>query len=173
MFFNRIPKKPNRAQHMIGQYQRGIKENAQHRRYYFPMLYSALFCSPSPEQIRYISHEAETLIKGKDAFFVANLMHGYYEYIADADTDAWKQACSPDGCRALLICGAAHPNGYFREQCLKLLANERGVLPYILMRMNEEDAVVLRKRLSANEQAQLSILDLHQKLDQIQTRYHL
>ena len=43
----------------------------------------------------------------------------------------------------------------------------------ILMRMNEEDAVVLRKRLSANEQAQLSILDLHQKLDQIQTRYHL
>ena len=36
---------------------------------------------------------------------------------------------------------------------------------HILMRMNEEDAVVL--------QAQLSILDLHQKLDQIQTRYHL
>ena len=137
MFFNRIPKKPNRAQHMIGQYQRGIKENAQHRRYYFPMLYSALFCSPSPEQIRYISHEAETLIKGKEAFFVANLMHGYYEYIADADTDAWKQACSPDGCRALLICGSAHPNGYFREQCLKHLANERGVLPYILLRIND------------------------------------
>lgn len=44
---------------------------------------------------------------------------------------------------------------------------------HILMRMNEEDAVVLRKRLSANEQAQLSILDLHQKMDQIQTRYHL
>lgn len=54
------------------------------------MLYSALFCSPSPQQIRYISHEAETLIEGKDALFVANLMHGYYEYNAESNIDAWK-----------------------------------------------------------------------------------
>lgn len=47
------------------------------------------------------------------------------------------EPASPVGCRALLICGSAHLNGYFREQCLKHLANERGVLPYILMRMNE------------------------------------
>ena len=77
------------------------------------------------------------LIEGKDALFVANLMHGYYEYNADADTDAWKQACSPVGYRALLICGSAHPNGYFREQCLKHLANERDVLQFILLRMND------------------------------------
>ena len=77
------------------------------------------------------------LIEGKDALFVANLMHGYYEYNAEPDIDAWKQAASPVGYRALLICGSAHPNGYLREYCLKLLANERGVLPYILMRMND------------------------------------
>lgn len=90
MFFNRTPKKTNRAQRLIRQYLRGIKDNTQNRRYYFPMLYSALFCSPSPQQIRYISHEAETLIEGKDAFFVVNLMHGYYECIADVNIDAWK-----------------------------------------------------------------------------------
>lgn len=137
MFFNRTPKKTNRAQRLIRQYLRGIKDNTQNRRYYFPMLYSALFCSPSPQQIRYISHEAETLIEGKDAFFVVNLMHGYYECIADVNIDAWKQACSPNGCCALLICGSAHPNGYFREQCLKHLANECDVLPYIFLRMND------------------------------------
>lgn len=70
-------------------------------------------------------------------FFAANLMHGYYADLADADTDAWKRASSPDGYRALLICGSAHPNGYFREYCLKLLANERDVLPFILLRMND------------------------------------
>ena len=64
-------------------------------------------------------------------------MHGYYEYNAEPDIDAWKQACSPFGCRALLICGSAHPNGYFREYCLKLLANERDVLQFILLRMND------------------------------------
>lgn len=137
MFFNRTPKKTNRAQCLIEQYQRAVKKDAQNRCYYFPLLYSALFCSPAPRHIRYISYEAKELIQGKDAFFVVSLMHSYYADIADADADAWKRAGTPAGYRALLICGSAHPNGYFREYCLKRLANERDVLPFILLRMND------------------------------------
>lgn len=137
MFFKHITKKTNRAQCLIEQYQQAVKKDAQKRRYYCPVLYSALFCSPTPKHIRYISSEIKDLIQGEDAFFVVKLMHEYYADIADADTDAWKQASTPDGYRALLICGSAHPNGYFREYCLKLLANERDVLPFILLRLND------------------------------------
>ncbi len=137
MFFNHKPKRADRAQCLIEQYQQAIKKDVQRRSYYCPMLFSALFCSPTPKQIRYISSEIKDLIQGEDAFFVANVMHGYYADISDVDTDVWKQSCSPDGYRALLICGSAHPNGYFREYCLKLLANERDVLPFILLRLND------------------------------------
>lgn len=137
MFFNRISKETNRAQRLIGQYQRGIKEDAQNRRYYFPMLYSALFCSPSPQHIQYISEEARSLIIGRDAYYVSDLMHSDRHDMVSADLDYWQKNCTPSCFRALLICGSAHPNGYLREQCLKLLANEQYVLQYILLRMND------------------------------------
>lgn len=37
----------------------------------------------------------------------------------------------------VLILGTFHPNGYFRERCTEELAKERGVLPYLMLRVND------------------------------------
>lgn len=39
--------------------------------------------------------------------------------------------------RYVLILGTFHPNGYFRERCMEELAQETGVLPYLMLRAND------------------------------------
>lgn len=136
MLLNRPPKKTERAQCLIERYEKEVRTDTQ-KRYYYPLLFSALNYDPTPGHIRYIGEVTKNLIDKKDAFFAANLMHSYIIENVDAEPASWKPHCTPDGCRALLICGSAHPNGYFREKCLKLLADERDVLQFILLRMND------------------------------------
>ena len=93
MFFNKKAEKAGRAQCLIEKYQQWTEHDEKKRRYSFPMLFSALFCQPQPQHIRYIGNEAKALLSGRDAFFAACLMRGYYAEITEADTDAWKQAC--------------------------------------------------------------------------------
>ncbi len=122
-----------RAQCLIEKY-----KEQEEKRYYFPLLYSALGHDPTPEHIRFISREADNMIFNKDAFFVASLMHSYSNEAPDCDPQIWEKHCEYEsGYHALLICGSAHPNGYFREKCLKLLAGHRKTLSYILIRMND------------------------------------
>ena len=137
MLFNRKPKKTERAQCLIEQYEKETQTDAQKRYYYYPLLFSALNYDPSAVHIRFIGEVTKNLIAKKDAFFVANLMHSYHSENVNAEPGFWKLHCTPDGYRALLLCGSAHPNGYFREKCLKLLADQREVLQFILIRMND------------------------------------
>lgn len=130
------PKTPQ-AQQTIEWYQQTTKNNEAYRRQCFAYLYSALFSHPTPQHIQYISEEARSLIIGRDAYYVSDLMHSDRHDMVSADLDYWQKNCTPSCFRALLICGSAHPNGYLREQCLKLLANEQYVLQYILLRMND------------------------------------
>jgi succinate dehydrogenase flavin-adding protein (antitoxin of CptAB toxin-antitoxin module) len=37
----------------------------------------------------------------------------------------------------VLILGSFHPNGYFRERCVRELSHYEGTLPYLLLRMND------------------------------------
>ena len=137
MLFNRKPKKTERAQCLIEQYEKAAQTDAQKRYYYYPLLFSALNYDPTPGHIRFIGETTKTLIAGKDAYFAANLMRSYQTENVDTEPETWKQYCTPEGYRALLICGSAHPNGYFREKCLKQLAGQPEVLQYILLRMND------------------------------------
>lgn len=45
----------------------------------------------------------------------------------------------------VLILGTFHPNGYFRERCMEELAKERGVLPYLMLRVNDWAEPVRKK----------------------------
>ncbi len=137
MFHNRIPNKTGHAQCLIEQYQKETQHDSEKRCYYFPMLFSALNHAPTPEQLRLIGYEASNMIFAKDAFFVQNLMHRCNHETDTVNPDTWKQYCSPTGYDALLICGTAHPNGYLREACLKRLTDQRFVLQFILIRMND------------------------------------
>ena len=137
MFFSN--KKTERAQCLIEQYKHMSEQykEQKNKHYFFPNLYSALSCDPSPKHIQYISNEADRALWGKDAFFTAAMMHNCYNEAPGCDPQEWEKYCTPDGYRALLICGSAHPNGYLREKCLKLLSGQREVLQYILIRMND------------------------------------
>ncbi len=106
-------------------------------RYCFAVLYSALDHKPSPRQLRYIGDEAARLISGRDPFFVQSVMHTPGSSGGKINTSLWQRHCSPEGYRALLICGTVHPNGYLREHCLKLLADDKKVLRFVLLRMND------------------------------------
>ncbi len=137
MSMNRTPNNTEHVKCLIEQYQKETQHDSEKRCYYFPMLFSALNHSPTPEQLRLIGVEASNLIFTKDAFFVQNLMHRCSHETDTVNPDTWKQYCSPTGYDALLICGTAHPNGYLREACLKRLTDQRFVLQFILIRMND------------------------------------
>lgn len=50
----------------------------------------------------------------------------YEQYFIDTQDYIW-----------LLIFGTFHPNGYFREKCMRNLSNYNHTLPYFLLRMND------------------------------------
>ena len=155
--------KTKRAQCIIARYQKEIQidddrneyycslyaprkyGNEKLRKYYcFPMLYSALFYDPTPEQISYIAEQAEHLLWLKSPFLAEKLMQ-----FASAETgnpDAvphWKDGVPEsklyEKFRPLLVFGSAHPNGYVREKCLTYFS-EKGMfrmIGYTLMRLND------------------------------------
>ena len=136
MFWKK-PKNDGLAQHIIEQYEQAIEKDSTMQHVYFEALYAALSHDPNPAQLAYIGRVAAELIRGKDAFWVARLMHYCYVDPTPADPKQWKKHCTPEGYRALLICGTAHPNGFFRERCLRLLEGEQDVLQFVLLRMND------------------------------------
>ena len=144
MLMNQTPDKNEHVDILIEQYQKETHRDSRKRCVYFPMLFSALNASPTPEQTCRIGNEAANMIFAKDAFFVENLMRSCDRETGTADPDVWKQYCSPTGYSALLICGTVHPNGYLREICLKRIADERFVLQFILLRMNDWVPVIRR-----------------------------
>ncbi len=131
---NRVPSM--RVQREIRYYMQQTASDPNRARYCFSGLYGALFCDPSPQQMQWISTEAHRLIQGRDAFYAASLMSRVWNVSFPAETDLWKQHCSPEGYQALLTCGTTHPNGFFREHCLKCLADTIG-LQFIMLRMND------------------------------------
>ena len=137
MLFGRKPKPPNMAAHIIEQYAKEIEKDPKSRNYLFSELFAALTFAPKPQEMRTIGEVAADLLRNKNAYEVANLMHYCYADPTSADPTQWHKHCTPRGCRALLICGAAHPNGYFRERCLRLLTGERNVLQFVLLRVND------------------------------------
>ena len=144
MLMNQTPDKNEHVDILIEQYQKETHRDSRKRCVYFPMLFSARTASPTPEQTCRIGNEAANMIFAKDAFFVENLMRSCDRETGTADPDVWKQYCSPTGYSALLICGTVHPNGYLREICLKRIADERFVLQFILLRMNDWVPVIRR-----------------------------
>ena len=150
-------KKPSvRAQCIIQQYRKEIKDDPPLFYYYrqkilddvkrfycFPALFSALFCDPTPEQIRFVGKEAEWLVRRKKPYLTERVMRRAAADTGTVDIEAWKACISPsgydNGYRDLLICGSAHPNGYFREQCLKHFAEESlfRMVEFTLIRLND------------------------------------
>ena len=138
MLFKKKKKTSQQAAHIIEQYVKASEKRDPENYLYLPeMLFSALSFDPKPQEIRYIGEETADRIRNKDAYEVAHLMHCSYVDPSPADPGQWEKHCTPRGYRALLICGAAHPNGYFRERCLRKLEQEQGVLQFVLLRMND------------------------------------
>ena len=137
MLFGRRSKGSDLSRHIIEQYVKAAEHSGADRVRLFELLFSALSHDPAPDDIAYIGRTAADLIRGKDAYFVVNLMHYCYVDPTPADLKQWKKHCTPDGNRALLICGTAHPNGYFRERCLRSLAGEKEILQFVLLRIND------------------------------------
>lgn len=113
------------------------------RAYYcFPYLYSALFHSPSESQLGYIGDTAYNVIRGRDAFYVEMMMKRANAENIAVDFEEWDRCFSADKSycdrkRALLICGLSHPDGYFREQCLRRFSGLSYTLQFVLMRLND------------------------------------
>ena len=145
-----------RAQCIIRQYQKELKDDlpmffyykpqlqADVKRFYcFPALFSALFHDPTPEQIRFIGKEAEWIVWRKKPYLTERVMRRANPDIGTVDIEAWKACISPNhydnGYRDLLICGSAHPNGYFREQCLTHFSEESlfRMVEFTLIRLND------------------------------------
>lgn len=111
--------------------------------YCFPSLFSALFYDPTPEQIRYIGQQADIIVSRRNAFLVERVMQRACAKTGNADIALWQKSYQAEpwsyGYRALLICGSAHPDGFFRQQCLEHFAEEHlfRMLDCILVRLND------------------------------------
>ena len=125
-------------------YNRDFKDDF--RRYYcFPYLYSALFYEPTSEQIRYIGEQAKKLEWSNSKFFLYSdkIMKPAPPEIGEVDFEKWKECSGLNGYyrfyRYLLIFGAAHPNGFFRKQCLKHFADDElyDMVSHTLIRLND------------------------------------
>lgn len=121
-------------------------DNFRLRQYYcFPHLYSALFYDPSPEQIKFIGTQAHYIENHNVNFFLfaENMMKFAPVEIGEVDFEKWKERSCPGGYylyyRALLIFGSAHPNGFFREQCLEHFVDDDlyDMIGYTLIRFND------------------------------------
>lgn len=139
-------KKNERVQCIIERYKKEVPEESDRkykgfirsddvdliRCYCFPVLFSALFHDPTPEQLCYIGKQADKtpvnnwivikkIEKRKKLMRVENMMyHAAYE-VRLPDFQYWRETLGENSSfyRALLICGSVHPNGYLREQCLQ------------------------------------------------------
>ncbi|MBQ8781544.1 MAG: hypothetical protein IJZ72_07725 [Oscillospiraceae bacterium] len=61
-----------------------------------------------------------------------------HDNLKDFDFKLLKDSCgSEENFISVLIAGAVHPNGWCRQNCLKLLADYPETLPYIIPRMND------------------------------------
>lgn len=69
------------------------------------------------------------------------------------DVEDWKR---------VLILGSFHPNGYFREQCIREMHKYEGTLPYLILRMNDWVDVVrsLSFRLIIDKVNQCSVFEV-------------
>lgn len=145
-----------RAQCIIQQYRKEIKDDIPVFYYYrqkiqddvkryfcFPALFSALFHNPTPEQIRFVGKEAQWLVWRKKPYLTERVMRRAFADTCNVDIEAWRTCISQsgydNGYRDLLICGSAHPNGYFREQCLTHFAEESlfRMVEFTLIRLND------------------------------------
>ena len=133
-------KKTIHAQCLLEYYRKHINNDPDQRyarEIYAEKLFDALSYEPTPGFLRYIGKEISLLIQGRDAYYVSNLMRLCYAFSSFPDLAAWKKHCTPEGYRALLICGSAHQNGYIRERCLRCLADQTEVLQFVLLRLND------------------------------------
>ena len=154
--------KTNRAARIIARYQAEMKINDDRnvyaymdaprsynnrklrQNYCFPMLFSALFYDPTPEQICYIAEQADHLLWPKLPFFAEKLMQLASAETGNADAVADWQAAIPehshyDILRPILVFGSAHPNGYVREKCVEQFTGKKMLqtVGYTLMRLND------------------------------------
>ena len=127
---------------MFFYYKPGIQTDVK-RFYCFPALFSALFFDPTPEQIRFIGNEAKWLVWRRIPYLTERVMRRAGADTGKVDIEQWKACISEpgydNGYRDLLICGSAHPNGYFREQCLTHFAEDSlfRMVEFTLIRLND------------------------------------
>lgn len=155
--------KTKRAQCIIARYQNEVQINDDRNAYYrslyaprkydyekirqyycFPMLYSALFFDPTPEQINYIAEQSWHLLWLKSPFFVEKLMQFAAAETGNPDAVAhWKDSIPEskhyEKIRPLLIFGSAHPNGYLRQECVSHFSGKEmfKTIGYTIMRLND------------------------------------
>lgn len=107
--------------------------------YAFGGLFSALSYNPTPEQLKFIGEQADAVLQKVDHLHAdpENLLRDCAMEPERADPLDWKQHCTPEGYRALLIMGTLQKNGYMREKCLRLLQDQPNVLSFIILRAKD------------------------------------
>lgn len=86
---------------------------------------------------RYLEHfSLEQMIHLHERFRSFTSLEWYIDWTR-LPLDKILKALEREDRKYVLILGTFHPNGYFREQCMTALAEEKGTLPYLMLRAND------------------------------------
>lgn len=82
-------------------------------------------------------YDLQKMIGLSETFRQYTSMEWYIDWNAVRPVDLKKWLVSEVEYRYAMILGSFHPNGYYREKCLRELVNCKNSLPFILLRMND------------------------------------
>lgn len=156
MFWHKVTKDDmDRAQEVASEVRHGKKQ-------FLSVLYQMLV-SRDKHVVRYAASEIAQYMQGVDSARIIKLDENFRQYSSmewninwqKVDFGLWKKCieCREDYLWVLRL-GTFHPNGYFREKCVRELAGENASMRFVILRLNDwvkevrEVAIAVSKQVS-------------------------